>query len=159
MNNNNNNGIHKEIKTSGHKLQAVTNFKYLGAIISDAGSDILPIWNDQNVTLVSKVRLMRTLIISIHLYSCATWTLTTELQRRIKAEEMRCYRRLLHISFKYHIIIAIVCNKIQTAIGTYEDIINNCDKRKLYDGSDMWSDQMASVKRSFKALYSRILLT
>ena len=35
---NNINGIHKEIKASDHKLQAVTNFKYLGAIISDAGS-------------------------------------------------------------------------------------------------------------------------
>ena len=32
------NGIHKEIKASDHKLQTVTNFKYLGAIISDAGS-------------------------------------------------------------------------------------------------------------------------
>ena len=30
---NNINGIHKEIKASDHKLQTVTNFKYLGAII------------------------------------------------------------------------------------------------------------------------------
>ena len=35
---NNINGIHKEIKASDYKLQTVTNFKYLGAIISDAGS-------------------------------------------------------------------------------------------------------------------------
>ena len=33
---NNIKGIHKEIKASGQKLQTVTNFKYLGAIISDA---------------------------------------------------------------------------------------------------------------------------
>ena len=33
---NNINGIHKEIKTGDHKLQTVTNFKYMGAIISDA---------------------------------------------------------------------------------------------------------------------------
>ena len=32
------NGIHKEIKASGQKRQTLTNFKYLGAIISDAGS-------------------------------------------------------------------------------------------------------------------------
>ena len=59
---NNINGIHKEIKASDHKLQTVTNFKYLGAIISDAGSKAeilsriaqytttmtrLKIWNDQ----------------------------------------------------------------------------------------------------------------
>ena len=136
---NNINGIHKEIKASDNKLQTVTNFKYLGAIISDAGSkaEILsriaqcttamtrlkPIWNDQNITLISKVRLMRTLIISILLYACETWTLTIELQRRIKAVEMRCYRRLLHISYKDHITNEIVCKKIQAVIGPYEDIL------------------------------------
>ena len=90
-----------------------------------------PIWNDQNITLGSKVRLMRTLIISILLYACETWTLTIELQRRIKAVEMRCYRRLLHISYKDHITNEIVCTKIQTAIGPYEDLLTTEKKRKL----------------------------
>ena len=137
---NNINGIHKEIKASGQKLQTVTNFKYLGAIISDAGSRaeivsriaqctttmtrLKPIWNDQNITLRSKVRLMRTLIISILLYACETCTLTIELQRSIKAVEMRCYRRLLHISYKYHITNEIVCKKIQDILATEK-------KRKL----------------------------
>ena len=140
-------GIHKEIKASGQKLQTATNLKYLGAIISDAGSKaemlsriaqctttmtrLKPIWNDQNITLGSKVRLMRTLIISILLYACETWTLTIELQRRIKAVEMRCYRRLLHISYKDHITNEIVCTKIQTAIGPYEDLLTTVKKRKL----------------------------
>ena len=118
----------------------------LGAIISDAGSktEILsriaqctttmtrlkPIWNDQNITLRSKVRLMRTLIISILLYACETWTLTIELQKRIKAVEMRCYRRLLHISYD-HITNEIVCKKTQAAIGPYKDILTTVKKRKL----------------------------
>ena len=87
---------------------------------------------------------MRTLIISILLYACETWTLTIELQRRIKAVEMRCYRRLLHISYKDHITNEIVCTKIQTAIGPYEDLLTTV-KKGSYD------DQMASVKRSYKA--------
>ena len=144
---NNINGIHTKIKASDHKLQTVTNFKYLGAIISDAGSKaemlsriaqctttltrLKPIWNNQNITLRSKVRLMRTLIISILLYACETWTLTIELQRRIKAVEMRCYRRLLHISYKDRITNEIVCKKIRTAIGPYEDILTTVKKRKL----------------------------
>ena len=90
-----------------------------------------PIWNDQNITLGSKVRLMRTIIISILLYACETWTLTVELQRRIKAVEMRCYRRLLHISYKDHITNEIVCTKIQTAIAPYEDLPTTVKKRKL----------------------------
>ena len=36
--------------------------------------------------------------------------------------EMRCYCRLLHISYKDHITNEIVCKKIQAAIGPYEDI-------------------------------------
>ncbi len=137
-------GIHKEIKASDQKLQTVTNFKYLGSIISDAGSKaemlsiiaqctttmtrLKPIWNDQNITLRSKVRLMRTLIISNLLYACETWTLTIELQKRIKAVEMRCYRRLWHISYKDHITNEIVCKKIQASISPYEDILTTVKK-------------------------------
>ena len=40
--------------------------------------------------------------------------------------EMRC---LLHIS--HHKINEIVCNKTQTAIGPYEDILTTVKKRKL----------------------------
>ena len=136
---NNINGIHIEIKASGQKLQTVTNFKYMGAIISDAGSKaellsriaqwtttmtrLRPIWNDRNITLRSKVSLTRTLIIYILLYACETWALTIELQRRINAVEMRCYRRRLHISYKDHIKNERVCKKIQAAIGPYEDIL------------------------------------
>ena len=32
-----------------------------------------------------------------------SWTLTAELQRRIQAMEMRCYRKILHISYKDHV--------------------------------------------------------
>ena len=73
--------------------------------------------------------------------------------------EMRCYRRLLHISYKDHITNAIVCNKIQTAIGSYEEILNNCEKGN-YGGSDIvvrsngWGKgKVASAKRSYKAQY------
>ena len=34
------NGIHKEIKVKQRKLGTVTNFKYIGAIVSDEGSKL-----------------------------------------------------------------------------------------------------------------------
>ena len=37
------------------------------------------------------------LVTSIFLYACESWTPTAELQRRIQAMEMRCYRKILHI--------------------------------------------------------------
>ena len=53
-----------------------------------------------SISLGSKVKLMRTLVISIFLYACESWTLTAELEKRAQAFEMRCNRRLLNISYK-----------------------------------------------------------
>ena len=106
---NNPNDFQREIKIKGRRLEEMENFKYLGAIISSEGSkpDILSriaqttaalsrlkiIWKDKNISLASKVKLMRTLISTL-LYTCKSWTLTAEIERRIQALEMRCYRRL-----------------------------------------------------------------
>ena len=53
------------------------------------------IWKDKNIALSSKIRLMRSLVISIFLYACETWILTAELEKKIQTTEMRCFRRLL----------------------------------------------------------------
>ena len=79
----------------------------------------------------SKIRLMRTLTISVFLYACESWTLTAELQRRIKALEMRCYRKILIISYKDHISNEEVSNRITRAIGPYEDLLSIVKSRKL----------------------------
>ena len=42
---------------------------------------------------------IRFIVTSIFLYACELWTLTAELQRRIQAMEMKCYRKILHISY------------------------------------------------------------
>ena len=55
-------------------------------------------------------------------YACESWILTAELQRRIQAMEMRCYRKILHISYKDHVTNEKVRAKIQQAIGTHEDL-------------------------------------
>ena len=44
-----------------------------------------------SISLSSKIRLMRSLVTSIFLYACESWTLTAELQRRIQGMEMSCY--------------------------------------------------------------------
>ena len=59
--------------------------------------------NDKSISFSSKIRLMRFLVTSIFLYACESWTLTVELQKRIQAMEMRCYRKILHISYTDHV--------------------------------------------------------
>ncbi|WP_419589364.1 hypothetical protein, partial [Thiolapillus sp.] len=61
------------------------------------------------------------------LYACESWTLTAELQRRIQAMEMRCYRKILH----NHVTNEEVRVKIQQAIGPHEDLLTIVKRRKL----------------------------
>ena len=74
---------------------------------------------------------MRTLILFTFLYACESWTLTAEIERRIQALEMRCYRRLLNISYKDHVTNEEVRNRIQITIGVHNDLLTMVKKRKL----------------------------
>ena len=123
------------------------NFKYLGAINSKEGSkpEILSriaqttaalsrlkiIWRDKNISLASKVKLMRTLILSTFLNACESWTLTAEIERRFQALEMRCYRRHLNVSYKDHVTNVEGRSRIQNATGVHGDLLAMVKKRKL----------------------------
>ena len=56
---------------------------------------------------------------------------TAEIERRIQALEMRCYRRLLNISYKDHVTNEEVRNRIQNAIGVHDDLLTMIKKRNL----------------------------
>ena len=74
------NGIQREIKVKGQMFGTVTSFKYLRAVVSDDGSKpevlsrisqataaltkLKPICRDNNISLGSKVKLMRSTVIS-----------------------------------------------------------------------------------------------
>ena len=75
---------------------------------------------------------MRSLVTSIFLYACESWTLAAELQRRIQAMEMRCYRKILHISYKDHVTNEDVRAKIQQTIGPHKDLLMIIKRRKLW---------------------------
>ena len=71
---------------------------------------------------------------NIHLsvYACESWILRAEqLQRRIQAMEMRCYRSILRILYKDHVTNEEVRTKIQQAIGPHEDPLTIVKRRKL----------------------------
>ena len=102
----NTSGINTDIKVNGQKLETDTSFKYPGTVITDEGSnpEILSrivqttatftrlklVWNDRRISFSSKRSLVHSLVTSIFLYACESWTLTAQLQKRIQAMEMRC---------------------------------------------------------------------
>ena len=98
--------------------------------VNAALTRLKPVWNDRSISLSSKTRLMRSLVTSIILYACESWSLTAKLQRSIQAVEMRCYRKVLRISYKDHVTNEVVCAKIQQAIGPHV-ILTIVKRRKL----------------------------
>ena len=90
-----------------------------------------PVWTDKSISLSSKIRLMRSLVTSIFLCACESWTLTAELHRRMQAMEMGYYRKILHISYKDHVTNEEVRAKIQQAVGSHKDLLTTVKRRKL----------------------------
>ena len=93
--------LQTQFKVKDNVLEVVNQFIYLGALVTDNGlkKEILPrmakaqnalsilkvIWKDKNISVKSKIRLMRSLpiVISIFFYACESWTLDSYLQQRI----------------------------------------------------------------------------
>ena len=98
------NGLQHDIIINGSVLQQVNQFIYLGAMVTDNGSrsEILSrmakahsslsklktVWEDKNISVSSKIRLLRSMVISIFLYACESWTIDSNLEKRIAAFEM-----------------------------------------------------------------------
>ena len=90
-----------------------------------------PIRRDNNVSLGPNVQMVRSLVISIFLYAYESWTLTAELEKRTQAFEIRCYRRLLIISYEDQVTNEEVRRKIQEAVGEDDEHLALVRKRKL----------------------------
>ena len=80
---------------------------------------------------------MRSHVTPIFRCGYESWTLTAELQRRIRVIEIRCYRKVLRISYQDNVTNAEVCAKIRQAIGPHEDLLTIVKRRKMkwYDTS------------------------
>ena len=144
---NNTNGISTDITIDNKQLETARSFQCLAAIVSDEGSkpEVLSriaqttaavtklkvIWNDNNIAISSKISLMRSLAMSIFLNACEKWTITSDIERRIQALEMRCFCKLLGISYRDHITNEEVKARIGNAIGPYEDLLTSVKRRKL----------------------------
>ena len=140
------NGLTKTIKVKGYNLETVTNFKYLGAIMTDEGTKrevltrimqatsaltkLKTVWKDRKITSKHRIQILRSVVTTTFLYACETWTLTPELERQIQTFEMRCYRKIFGISFRDR-ITNDVRNRVRVAIGPHNDLLSTVKTRKL----------------------------
>ena len=55
------------------------------------------IFKSRDITLPTKVRLVKAMVFPAVVYGCKTWTVKKVERRRIDAFELRCWRRLLRV--------------------------------------------------------------
>ena len=81
---------------------------------------------------------MCSLVTSIILCACESWTLAAELQRRIQAMEMTCYCKIQCFLYNDHVTNEEVHAKIQQAIGPHKDLLTIVKRCKL-----QWHDHVS----------------
>ena len=103
------NNISTNISMNGMKLQEVTSFEYLGTTLYKDGTcsaevhirtasamtamaRLQRIWRWNTISMASKFKLYKSLVTSILLYGCETWTLLADSEKRIQAFKTKCLR-------------------------------------------------------------------
>ena len=55
------------------------------------------IFKSRDITLLTKVRLVKAMVLPVAMYGCESWTVKKAERRRIDAFELWCWRRLLRV--------------------------------------------------------------
>ena len=118
----------QSVHACGENIEILKSFTYLGSVVihNDGGSsqevtrrigqlahgvmDSLntSIWRCcRNLCRRTKIRIFKSLVIPVLLYGCETWTLNTDLKRRIDVFGTRCLRRIM--GYRWH-------DKVKSAI-------------------------------------------
>ena len=95
-------------------METVTDFIFLGSKITADGdysheikrrlllgrkvmTNLDSILKSRDITLPTKVHLVKAMVFPIVMYGCESWTIKKAQQRRIDAFELWCWRRLLRV--------------------------------------------------------------
>ena len=60
-------------------------------------SKLVSIFKSRDITLPTKVRLVKAMVFPVAMYGCESWTMKKAEHRRIDAFELWCWRRLLRV--------------------------------------------------------------
>ena len=90
------------------------------------------IWRSKNVEMKNKLQLMRSIVLATLLYACESWTVSKHDEQRLRAFEMKSYRRLLGISWKEKKTNEFIKTKIREICGyELEGVVEMVKKRKF----------------------------
>ncbi|KAF7236189.1 hypothetical protein EYD10_17082 [Varanus komodoensis] len=93
----------------GEEMEVVTDFIFLGSKITTDGdcrclllgrkamANLDSILKSRDITLPTKVRIVKAMVFPVAMYDCESWTIRKAERRRIEAFELWCWRRLLQV--------------------------------------------------------------
>ena len=97
-------------QTDGETVKTVSDFNVLGSKITADGdcshvkrrlllgrkvmTNLDSIFKSRDITLPTKVRLVKAMVFPVVMYGCASWTIKEAEHRRIDGFELRCWRKL-----------------------------------------------------------------
>ena len=107
----------RSIAVAGETIENVDKFEYLGSLLTwdnncsdeikrrigkatSAKTSLKHIWNSKKLKIDNKLQILKTCVFSVLLYAAETWTLKEVDKRKLLAFEMKCYRRVLRISWR-----------------------------------------------------------
>ncbi|KAG1712187.1 Conserved oligomeric Golgi complex subunit 6 [Nymphon striatum] len=134
---------------NGQKLDQVNSFTYLGSKVDESGKSEKEIrmrigrttsalaklentWRAKNIAMKNKILLMRAIVESTLLYACESWTVSKNMEQKLRAFEMKTYRRMLGISWKEKKTNKWVRNEVKRICGSeLESVIDTMKRRKF----------------------------
>ena len=98
----------------GEKVKVVTDFLFLGSKITTEGdcsheirrrlflgrkamTNLDSVLKSRDITLLTKVRIVKAMVFLVVTYGCESWTLNKAELQKIDAFELWCWRRLLRV--------------------------------------------------------------
>ena len=89
------------------------------------------IWRCNTISFVNKFKLYKSLVTTVLLYGCETWTLLADSEKRTQAFETKSLRKLFHISYLEHKTNAWVRGNINFFVGPQEPLLANCRETEI----------------------------
>ena len=85
------------------------------------------IWRSKAIKMETKMKVIQTCIFSVVLYGCESWVVTNDIEQKILAFEIKCYRKILRIDWTQK----VTNMELYTRIGLKENIMQKLIRRKL----------------------------
>ena len=80
-------------------------------------SNLDSVFKSRDITLLTKVRLVKAMVFPVVMYGCESWTVKKAERQRIDAFELWCWRRLLRVPWTTRISNQSILKEISLGIS------------------------------------------